>query len=216
MTDPAAVKLCPSPEHEGPNPLPVTGFTRNRAYRDGLHYRCRACDNRAARAGYAARNAPWKARQEEAARAAAAERERLGLLPDRPGRYLPRLWALASYWAGRDTFAVSLDRPHCFGCRLRMEASGVTPQEQWNSAGLWLHRAHLVDRIRDGLDGPQNVVPLCAACNHVMPSFGPADGADAIAWVQAGGSVPYGSAADRDSTSWLLLRAMPPGDDGDA
>lgn len=38
-----------------------------------------------------------------------------------------------------------------------------------------LERAHLIDRSRDGLDGPQNLALLCASCHKMMPSFGPGE-----------------------------------------
>lgn len=37
-------KRCASPDHEGPNPLPLTEFNKNTAHLDGLASRCRTCD----------------------------------------------------------------------------------------------------------------------------------------------------------------------------
>jgi hypothetical protein len=36
-------KKCSNPEHEGPNPLPVSEFSRRTAAKDGLQSRCKAC-----------------------------------------------------------------------------------------------------------------------------------------------------------------------------
>jgi hypothetical protein len=50
-------KRCPCPEHEGPNPLPLSEFHRDLSTRDGVYAWCRACKNRAERA-YRAEKAP--------------------------------------------------------------------------------------------------------------------------------------------------------------
>jgi hypothetical protein len=49
VTDSASVKLCPCPEHEGPNPLPVSAFGKDRSNRDGLKSWCKTCRTRAYR-----------------------------------------------------------------------------------------------------------------------------------------------------------------------
>lgn len=48
---------------------------------------------------------------------------------------------------------------------------------------MCLDRAHLCDRSLNGLDGPQNLVPLCERCHKAMPSFN--DGHLALEWVFA-------------------------------
>jgi 5-methylcytosine-specific restriction endonuclease McrA len=42
-----------------------------------------------------------------------------------------------------------------------------------------LERAHLVDRMQDGLDGPQNLALLCPSCHAMMPPYCPDDADDA-------------------------------------
>lgn len=34
-------------------------------------------------------------------------------------------------------------------------------------------RAHLIDRVFGGLDGPQNLVLMCPSCHKLMPSYEP-------------------------------------------
>jgi hypothetical protein len=109
-----------------------------------------------------------------------------GWKPARPERRMPTLWKLAEYWAARGTFDVLLDDPHCFGCREDVSefCHGETPKARWNSLSGYLERAHLVARVYDGLDAPQNIVPLCGPCHRLMPDD---DGPAAIKWVQLGG-----------------------------
>jgi hypothetical protein len=106
-------------------------------------------------------------------------------LPDRPARRMPSLWRIVSYWADRGTFDVDLDEPHCFACGWYEDSDGATGKIRWGNSSRWLERAHLVARVCDGLDVPQNIVPLCGQCHRVMPDE---VGAEAIAWVQAGGA----------------------------
>lgn len=44
-------------------------------------------------------------------------------------------------------------------------------------------RAHLIDRSQDGLDGVQNLVPLCFPCHHEQPVFFAGQEARALAWL---------------------------------
>jgi len=123
------------------------------------------------------------------------ERERKIILqsdwqPSRPPRRMPSLWAIASYWDERDTFGdIPLDAaPFCFGCRKHAGWWGLPACEaRWNDASCFLDRAHLITRDKGGLDGPQNLVPLCERCHKTMPFFGVGDECDAIEWVRAGG-----------------------------
>lgn len=113
-------------------------------------------------------------------------------LPARPPRRMPALWTLASYWAARfgldgDALAV----PFCFGCGTEMPADGATPERRWNRAAGRLERAHLVDRFLGGLDGPQNVIPLCVLCHKLMPMFDIEQGDAALAWVTGGGGTSF-------------------------
>jgi hypothetical protein len=50
------LKYCTHPGHEGPNPLPLSEFSKDRSRRDGLTYICRACESRRHRTWYANRN----------------------------------------------------------------------------------------------------------------------------------------------------------------
>lgn len=110
---------------------------------------------------------------------------------ERPEARLPSRWAIASYWAGRDDwFDVVLARPHCFACGLHggWPESVATPEERWNSSRR-LERGHIVNRARFGLDGAQNLVPLCTGCNRLMPIFDYEHEDDATAWIIGGGAV---------------------------
>ena len=42
-------KRCPSAGHEGPNPVPLDAFAKDRSTADGLSHRCRACISKARR-----------------------------------------------------------------------------------------------------------------------------------------------------------------------
>ena len=109
------------------------------------------------------------------------------IFPDRPGRRMPKLWTIASYWAQRDDLPLmsakhGLERPHCFGCSYLVPCDLSAPlKERWNGSSPYLVRAHLADRCLGGLDAPQNIVPLCGPCHHYMPSFEYPDAA--IEWV---------------------------------
>lgn len=119
------------------------------------------------------------------------ERERVvrpGWIPERVRR-MPTLGPIAAYWSEREPFAIRLSPPHCFRCQIRCPRSGVpasTRKSEWDKASRYLERAHLVDHALGGLDGPQNLVPLCHRCHRAMPMFDIGEGAAAIAWVLAG------------------------------
>lgn len=120
-------------------------------------------------------------------------------LKPRPPRKMPTMWAIVRYWTGRGPFGFSeeeLAAPFCFGCGLEITGtSGRTPAARWESAAGRLERAHLVDRFLGGLDGPQNIVPLCVMCHRVMPVFDVEHGDDALAYVTDGGWFPLVLAA---------------------
>jgi hypothetical protein len=106
-------------------------------------------------------------------------------LPPRGNRVMPSLWQIAEYWYIRDdVFDVDLRNPHCFGCGDRAGSQAATLRIRWQDAACKLDRAHLVARVYDGLDGPQNIVPLCGPCHRFQPDD---DGARAVAWIQRGG-----------------------------
>lgn len=108
-------------------------------------------------------------------------------LPPRPPRRMPTFWAMACYWKDRGVFLVDLNDPHCFGCGTVPGLFAGIPSARWTMAKSVLEKAHLVDRCGGGLDGPQNVVPLCWRCHRAMPPFGPGMGRAAIEWVRSGG-----------------------------
>lgn len=99
-------------------------------------------------------------------------------------------WTIASYWAQRDEwFFTDIEHPHCFACGMNGGyPDHLIPQRRWNNAKR-LHRGHLVNRARDGLDQVQNLVPLCGFCNRFMPIFDAEHADDAIDWVLAGGAI---------------------------
>lgn len=137
----------------------------------------------------------------------------------------PTLPVVARYWWERgDMFpmdAADYATPHCFACCLivprRAYAMTDTVSVRWDRASRWLDRAHLADRCRGGLDGPQNLVPLCLACHHRMPSFG--SGWDALAWALGGGgrsrSASRGEITMRGSVPWRHAGWSSPYDPGD-
>ena len=92
---------------------------------------------------------------------------------ERPERSLKPAGVIAKYWAEkRDTFPnVDAKNRKCFGCGLKVPS--------WRS----LDRAHLVDRMHDGLDVEPNIAMLCIYCHNVMPSFKAGEGQAAIDWV---------------------------------
>jgi hypothetical protein len=83
---------------------------------------------------------------------------------------------VVAYWHDRgEPFTVDPDHPECFACG--------------RAAAAWgdLERAHLIDRIYDGLDGPQNLAMLCRRCHGAMPGHHPGQEQDAIGYVVNGG-----------------------------
>lgn len=102
---------------------------------------------------------------------------------------MPTMWAIARHWAESSLFDFDLDIPYCFACGqiADCDIDAATQAAMWNSAIGSLERAHLADRCDDGLDGPQNIVPLCPPCHRIMPVFGFGEGPDAIKWVKESG-----------------------------
>ena len=110
-----------------------------------------------------------------------------GWIPKRGSRRMPKPWKIAIYWHQRGhPVAGIITLPYCYRCGYVFRfVPALSPEGRWNAAEL--ERAHLVDRIRGGLDGPQNLMPLCHRCHKIMPSFDPGEGPDAMAWVMRGG-----------------------------
>lgn len=114
---------------------------------------------------------------------------------------MPSLWRIACYWDERDTFGdIHLGRaPFCFGCHKHARWHEFpTHEDRWNDASHFLDRAHLVTRDMGGLDGPQNVVPLCERCHKMMPFFGVGDKRAAIRWIQEGGRLSIPGQVERE------------------
>lgn len=125
----------------------------------------------------------------------------------RPGRRMPSLYEIAAHWAPLDVFCVDLQTPSCFGCDMIVPADMSIPaRPRWNGSNSFLDRAHLVDRRHDGLDGPQNLVPLCRLCHRLMPPF--TDGHAALAWVLAGGGWPVLAAKAAPLAEALLAGSL--------
>jgi hypothetical protein len=95
---------------------------------------------------------------------------------------MPDLYRVALYWSQwPEFFELDLDAPECFRCAIVVALDETkTQREIWREASHYLQRAHLADRYWDGLDGPQNLIPLCVQCHRYMPSFD--NGDDAIRW----------------------------------
>lgn len=94
------------------------------------------------------------------------EREEKRLNPDlymprpaRKKRALPKLAACEAYWG--------VEPCTCIRC----------------GAIARCERAHVIDRCFGGLDGVQNIVPLCAKCHKGMPSHRPGEEGRALAWL---------------------------------
>ena len=54
-------------------------------------------------------------------------------------------------------------------------------------------KAHIIDRWCGGIDGVQNIVPLCYQCHAKMPAFDPGDEPMALSWVFTSPPVPEDS-----------------------
>lgn len=107
---------------------------------------------------------------------------------ERPRPNLPKLSAIANYWAGmppltkRDLFPhfhdLEWETPFCFRCLWRAPVTEAfeydlpwfaSKTKAWNSASGWLERGHLIDRRLGGRDDVNNLVPLCPLCHEDMP-----------------------------------------------
>lgn len=93
---------------------------------------------------------------------------------NRPRRKSFSLKRIAEYWGVRDI------RPFCFRCdRTFINAA------KWEQANGYLERAHIIDRVFDGLDSPSNIVPLCGSCHGGQPVFKAGDEWLALIWTGA-------------------------------
>jgi 5-methylcytosine-specific restriction endonuclease McrA len=87
------------------------------------------------------------------------ERLRAGGLTDRPPRNMPSMKKIVAYH-GLPT------PPTCVRCGL----------------DGYLERAHIIDRVFDGLDLESNLLPLCPLCHRSQPIFKPGDEDAALKW----------------------------------
>jgi hypothetical protein len=140
--------------------------------------------------------------------AAVSHPQPLGSRPSRQSR-MPSLWAIVQYWHSQEDFGVpDIARPHCFACERPIpfdESHSLAAR--WNRSTPYLDRAHLVDRIHNGLDGPQNLMPMCRwPCHKLMPQFYGTEpaGSRPIDWVLNGGWRQY-LAFREDGTPYLDL-----------
>jgi 5-methylcytosine-specific restriction endonuclease McrA len=88
--------------------------------------------------------------------------------PRRPPRQIPSLTLIAAFHGLGPV-------PHCVRCRRTAPGS-------WRAASRHLERAHIIDRIFDGLDTEQNLLPLCSSCHRAQPGFRPGEEVRALLW----------------------------------
>ena len=105
-----------------------------------------------------------------------AERLLAGGTVTRPSRRMPPMLKIANHHGLGE-------RPHCVGCGY------LPPCETWIEAASYLERAHIIDRWAGGLDGPQNLAPLCGPCHRGQPIFEPGDEEMAIHWFGLGATL---------------------------
>ncbi len=105
------------------------------------------------------------------AQALAREIARLeaGGLPQRPPRRMPGLERIARFHSLGPA-------AHCVRCGFARQ-----PPE-WARAAGWLERAHIIDRVFDGLDLESNLLPLCSPCHLDQPVFRAGEEAPALRW----------------------------------
>jgi hypothetical protein len=82
-----------------------------------------------------------------------------GDLAERPPRRMPSLLKIAQFHGLGD-------EPFCVRCGWQ------PPVQTWREASKYLERAHIIDRVYDGLDAVQNIAPLCGPCHrYQQPIF---------------------------------------------
>ena len=98
------------------------------------------------------------------------ERDRLaaGGLAIRPKRKMPSLKRIAEV--------------NNLGMDARCVRCGYTQGGAWPYTCNWLDRAHVIDRVFDGLDTEANLRPLCHLCHRSQPIFEPGDEHTALDW----------------------------------
>lgn len=87
----------------------------------------------------------------------------------RPRRRMPTLQRIAA-------FHRLPSQPACVRCEMQPRA------ERWSDPNPGLERAHIIDRVYNGLDLVSNLLPLCPPCHRSQPIFKPGDDAAALEW----------------------------------
>lgn len=110
------------------------------------------------------------------------------------GRNMPSLTRIVKYWStdrnaavfpNLESHGIGWGEPFCFRCGWLAPLPEQPKTKVWIHATGWLDRAHLVDHFLGGVDGPENLVPLCTICHRRMPElFHERD--KAIAWINEG------------------------------
>jgi hypothetical protein len=97
--------------------------------------------------------------------------------PRRPKRRMPSMIRIAAYHRLGE-------QPFCIRCEWE------PPISSWREAGPWLVRAHIIDRVCDGLDLESNLAPLCNPCHGSQPMFENGDERAALYWFGMDGGCP--------------------------
>lgn len=113
--------------------------------------------------------------------AARAAKRRAARNGGRPDRSVPAASVIVRYWAERessskqpapwDSYGWDWFEPACMACGMAApgELSDPPRWTDWNRTEGWLNRCHVIPRVRNGLDGPQNLVLMCEPCHQAQP-----------------------------------------------
>ena len=75
---------------------------------------------------------------------------------------------------GRGRYVESRPARRMPTCKAVARHHGYAENQCWRCLRVgYVEKAHLVDRVNDGLDGVQNLSLLCHRCHQLMPSFSP-------------------------------------------
>lgn len=111
----------------------------------------------------------------------------------RPPRRIPTRAAIFDWWQPRipvempevyELLDGDLDWPRCWACGSCAERPEwehmLRARDRWQASPL--ERAHLADRVYNGLDTPANLALLCCWCHGMQPAARHA--ADSIRWIR--------------------------------